>query len=93
MKHIKSSFYFTTDNNESWRVDYTYKPNNWGEDIKSTVFLNDEEYWDFDRMPNTRTEHPTKSQAKEIISAAKKLYKEKYKLRDERDKKLTKILK
>lgn len=42
MKHIKSSFYFPKDN-ESWRVDYTYKTNNWGEDIKATVFLNEEE--------------------------------------------------
>jgi len=44
-----------------------------------------------DRIPNTRTENPTKSQAKEIISAARKLYKENYKLRDDRDKKLSKL--
>ena len=91
MKHIKSTFYFTKDS-ESWRVDYTYKSNGWGENIKATVFLNDEEYWDFDRMPHTKTENPTKSQAKEIITTAKKLYKEKFKVRDERDKKISKIL-
>ena len=65
MKHIKSSFYFTKD---------------------------DEVYWDFDRIPNTKTENPTKTQTKEIIASAKKLYKEKYKIRDERDKKISKIL-
>lgn len=88
MEHIKSSFYFKKDN-ESWRVDYTYK----GHYPKATVFLDEEIFWDFNSIPRTRTENPTKSQAKEIITAAKKLYKEKYKLRDERDKKLTTILK
>ncbi len=59
--------------------------------IFPTVYLNDELYWDFDGIPNTRTDNPTKSQAKEIISAARKLYKENYKIRDDRDKKLSKL--
>ncbi len=88
MEHIKSSFYFKKDT-EYWRVDYTYQ----GNYPKATVFLDKEIFWDFNSIPNTRTENPTKSQAKEIISVAKKLYKEKYKLRDDRDKKLTKVLK
>ena len=43
-------------------------------------------------MPHTKTENPTKTQAKEIITSAKKLYKEKFKVRDDRDKKISKIL-
>ncbi len=95
MEHTKSSFYFTSKN-DNWQVDYTYYIKNYyGQDhseLKAIVYLNNELYWDFDdRIPNTRTENPTKSQAKEIISAARKLYKENYKLRDDRDKKLSKL--
>jgi hypothetical protein len=48
-------------------------------------------YWDFSTLPNTRTDNPTKTQAKEIISVAKKNYKEANKVRDDRDKKLSKL--
>jgi hypothetical protein len=90
MEHIKSSFYFE-DKNGVWQVDYTY--NNTSHFPKSTVYFNNEIYWDFDSIPSTRTEHPTKSQAKEILSAARKKYKEAYALRDKREKYLQKLLK
>ena len=94
MEHTKSSFYFTSKN-DNWQVDYTYYIKNYyGQDhseLKAIVYLNNELYWDFDGIPNTRTDNPTKSQAREIITAAKKLYKENYKLRDDRDKKLSKL--
>jgi hypothetical protein len=89
MDHIKSSFYFTSKN-DLWQVDYTYKPSNYG-NLKATVILNKEVFWEFDSIPNTRTENPTKTQAKEIISAARKLYKETYKVRDDRNKKLNEL--
>jgi hypothetical protein len=87
MDHVKSSFYFkSTDNN--WRVDYLTKSENsqWPTYI---VYLNDEIYHDFGgSQPRTNGTHATKSQAKEIISAARKINKE----RDKRDKKINKIL-
>jgi len=95
MEHIKSSFYFQS-NEDVWRVDYVYYTSSkWGGSyLKAIVYLNDEVYWDFvDGLPNTRTDNPTKTQAKEIISVAKKEYKEFYKLRDSRDSKISKILK
>ena len=92
MDHIKSSFYFQS-NQDVWRVDYVYYISKWGcNTLKSVVFLNDELYWDFESIPNTRTENPTKSQAREIISSAKKEYKKTYAVRDSRDKKLKEIL-
>jgi len=92
MDHIKSSFYFKS-NQDVWRVDYVYHISKWGSNtLKSVVFLNDELYWDFETIPNTRTENPTKSQAKEIIASAKKEYKKTYAVRDSRDKKLKEIL-
>lgn len=95
MEHTKSSFYFKSKE-DNWQVDYTYYTTTHYKttftQLKATVYLNDELYWDFDdRIPNTRTENPTKSQAKEIITAARKLYKENYKIRDDRDKKLSKL--
>ena len=92
MDHIKSSFYFQS-NQDVWRVDYVYYISKWGlNSLKSVVFLNDELYWDFETIPNTRTENPTKSQAKEIIASAKREYKKTYAVRDSRDKKLKEIL-
>lgn len=93
MKHLKSSFYFKDKENE-WGVEYVYYHSKWGDDsMKSVVYLNGELYWDFvDGIPNTRTEHPTKSQAKEVIAIAKREYKAKYKVRDDRDKKLNTLL-
>lgn len=87
MEHIKSSFFFKSGDN-NWRVDYLSKPENsqWPTCI---VYLNDELYHDFGgRLPRTNGTHATKSQAKEIISAARKINK----VVDVREKKLKKIL-
>jgi len=90
MEHIKSSFYFTSKN-DVWQVDYIYKTRNGWNQLAANVLLNKEIYWEFESLPNTRTDNPTKTQAKEIISAARKLYKEANKIRDERDQKLNKL--
>jgi hypothetical protein len=90
MEHNKSSFYFTSKN-DVWQVDYIYKTRNGWNQLAANVLLNKEIYWEFESLPNTRTDNPTKTQAKEIISVARKLYKEAYKVRDDRDKKLNKL--
>lgn len=90
MEHIKSSFYFTSKN-DVWQVDYIYKTRNGWNQLAANVLLNKEIYWEFESLPNTRTDNPTKTQAKEIISAARKLYKELHKVRDNRDQKLNKL--
>lgn len=92
MEHIKSSFYFTS-RNDLWQVDYIYKKfgRHSNTYLTANVLLNQEIYWEFESLPSTRTDNPTKTQAKEIISAARKLYKEKYKIRDDRDNKLKKL--
>ena len=90
MEHTKSSFHFK-DKRGDWQLDYTYKTenNNSGRpQIKATVYLNNSVYQDFDKLPWTKTENPTKTQAKEIIAEAKKLNKE----ADKRDAKINKIL-
>lgn len=90
MEHTKSSLHFK-DKRGDWQVDYTYKTetnNNGRPQIKSTVYLNNSVYQDFDGLPNTKTENPTKTQAKEIIAEAKRLNKE----ADKRDAKINKIL-
>ena len=92
MDHFKSSFHFTKDD-ETWTVDYVYFISKYGyKSPKAVVYLNDDLYWDFEGIPNTRTENPTKTQAKEVIVAAKKEYKKAYGVRDSRDKKLNQIL-
>jgi len=84
MDHKKSQFYFT-DKGIEWMVEYYYVANY----LAASVYEDGKLYHDFkNRLPNTRTENPTKTQAKEIISAAKKLYKD----RDKRDAKLKKLL-
>jgi hypothetical protein len=87
MEHTKSSFYFK-DKRGDWQVDYTYitTKSTYSDiehkSLKATVYLNDSVYQDFDRLPNTKTENPTKTQAKEIISESK----------DKREAKLNKII-
>ena len=85
----KSSFYFKSGDN-NWRVDYEDKPDSGGwKRLTCQVYLNDELYHDFEgKLPNTNTSNPTKSQAKEIISAAKRINK----ASDMRENKLKKIL-
>jgi hypothetical protein len=84
MEHKKSTFYFES-NGVEWRVEYFYIKSS----IAATVYEDGNIYHEFgSSLPRTRTEHPTKSQAKEIITAAKKLNKE----RDKRDSKIKKLL-
>ena len=85
MEHTKSSFHFK-DKRGEWQVDYTYK--GVYKQLKATVYLNNSIYQDFDTIPHTKTENPTKTQAKEIIAEAKRLNKES----DKRETKLNKIL-
>jgi hypothetical protein len=90
MEHTKSSFYFQ-DKRGDWQLDYTYKTetnNNGRPQIKATIYLNNSIYQDFDKIPWTKTDNPTKTQAKELIAEAKKLNKES----DKREAKLNKIL-
>lgn len=89
MEHIKSSFFFKSGDND-WRVNYEDKPDSGGwKRLTCQVYLNDELYHDFDgSIPRTNTNNPTKSQAKEIISVARKINK----VTDKRDNKLKKIL-
>jgi len=88
MEHIKSSFFFKSKD-DNWQVDYIDKPDSRGWSHPTCqVYLNNDIYHDFDNLPNTKTHNPTKSQAKEIISAAKKINK----VTDKRDKKLKKLL-
>lgn len=88
MDHIKSSFYFKS-RNDNWRVDYQDSTSKGWSSISCQVYLNDNIYWDFEcDLPRTSISNPTKSQAKEMITAAKKAYKVKNQTRDDREKKL-----
>ena len=88
MDHKKSSFYFESKGTE-WRVDYYYRPGSYGgSHLCAAVYEDGQLYHDFENKPYTKTQNPTKTQAKEIISAARKLNKE----RDKRDNKIEKIL-
>lgn len=89
MDHKKSIFQFESKGIE-WRVEYYYTPSSYGgSNLCASVYEGEELYHDFgSRMPNTKTENPTKTQAKEIIAAARKINKE----RDTRDTKIKKIL-
>lgn len=92
MDHFKSSFSFKSDQ-DVWCVEYTDRPGKWMAVNTAQVYLNNELYWDFDTIPNTQTQHPTKTQAKEIISKARKEFKLKNKVMLNRDKQLNKLLK
>lgn len=86
MKHIKSSFYFESESGkESWKVDYVYGESFYRK-LSVIVYLNNDIYWHFESLPHTRTTNQTKTHAREILAIAKKLYKEEYKIRDEREK-------
>ena len=90
MEHKKSIFQFEDSKGTEWIVEYYYTPSIYGgNSLCAAVYEGEELYHDFGgRLPNTRTDNPTKTQAKEIISAAKKINKE----RDKRDSKINKIL-
>lgn len=93
MEHKKSIFQFEDSKGVEWRVEYYYILMNWNSGMSNRqaarIYENGDLYHDFgDQLPYTKTENPTKTQAKEIIAAAKKLNK----YRDKRDKQINKIL-
>lgn len=85
MEHKQSSFYFDSKWGE-WRVDYLNKGRY--NEMYCNIYQDNNLYHTFDTLPNTRTSHPTKSQAKELIGKARKLNK----IVDKRDAKINKIL-
>lgn len=89
MNHVKSSFIFQSKE-DFWRVEYFQKPDERGYNWENCqIYLNDNLYHDFgNKLPRTSAKHPTMSQAKELISSARKINKES----DKREKKLKKIL-
>ena len=90
MEHKRTIIEFNDAKGVEWRVEYYYKPNNNSYNkICVMVYQNDEIYHDFgDKTPYTKTATPSKTQAKEIISSARRINKE----RDKRDSKINKIL-
>ena len=91
MEHKKTLFYFEARGVE-WMVEYYYKTETQHgieyQIQKARIYTDGDLYHTFEKMPYTKTENPTKTQAKEIIAAAKKLNKD----RDKRDKQINKIL-
>lgn len=90
MNHTKSTFVFDNKGTE-WIVEYYYIPEDGfeRERLAARVLEDGEIYHDYGtKLPWTKTENPTKTQAKEIITNAKKLYVE----RDKRDKRINKLL-
>lgn len=87
MEHKQSSFYFDSKWGE-WRVDYLYKGKSTYSEMYCKIYQDGNLYHTFDTLPSTRTSHPTKSQAKELIAKARKVNK----VNDKRDAKISKIL-
>jgi len=106
MINTKSIFYFKSkDGNVEWRVEYFKTKSNGKITINKRdisdyftndtciIYFNSELYWDFDgNIPYTDVKNPTKTQANQLITIAKRLYKEKFKVRDSRNKMLNKLL-
>ena len=91
MEHKKTLFYFESKGVE-WLVEYYYTTEI-RYDIehqiqKAYIYTNGDLYHSFEKMPYTKTHNLTKTHAKEIITTARKLNKE----RDKRDSKINKIL-
>jgi hypothetical protein len=91
MEHKKTLFYFEAKGVE-WIVEYFYETETtrFGEyqNQRARIYTNGDLYHDFEKMPYTKTHNLTKTHAKEIITNARKINKE----RDKRDSKINKIL-
>jgi predicted NAD-dependent protein-ADP-ribosyltransferase YbiA (DUF1768 family) len=91
MEHKKTLFYFESKGVE-WMVEYFYETETrYGQDYqhqRARIYTDGDLYHDFEKMPYTKTHNLTKTHAKEIITNARKLNKE----RDKRDSKIKKIL-
>lgn len=68
MNHEKTVIYFTKDSN-SYVVEYSYDKTNYNA-LKASVSLNGTVIKEFNPLPYTKTNNPTKSQAKELITIA-----------------------
>lgn len=91
MEHKKTLFYFEAKGVE-WLVEYYYTTEI-HYDIehqiqKARIYTDGDLYHTFEKMPYAKTHNLTKTHAKEIITTARKLNKE----RDKRDSKINKIL-
>jgi hypothetical protein len=82
MEHLKTSFYFKGREGE-WRVDFNQAQNGDCFDRPVDIFLNDVKEYHWDHPPNTRTYNVTKTKAKQIITASKKLKNKRYHLNNE----------
>jgi hypothetical protein len=54
------------------KVEYTYQDGEYSKHLIATVYVNNEMVHVFEKLPSTRTENPSKTQAKEIIAQAMK---------------------
>ena len=91
MDHKKTLFYFESKGVE-WLVEYYYTIGKYGNQICSKIYTDGYLYHDFEGMPYTKTVNLTKTHAKELITIAKKINKERDKISTNRDKKINKIL-
>jgi len=95
MDHKKTLFYFESKGVE-WMVEYFYETEktSFGEYKNQMVriYTDGYLYHEFEKMPSTKTVNLTKTHAKEVITIAKKINKERDKISSNRDKKLKKIL-
>jgi hypothetical protein len=100
MEHKKTIFYFESKGVE-WMVEYFYETETkYGhanriyeyQNQRIRIYTDGDLYHDFEKMPSTKTVNLTKTHAKEVITIAKKINKERDKISSNRDKKLKKIL-
>ena len=84
MNHKKTLFYFESKGVE-WLVEYFYKESG---NIRVRIYTDGDLYHEFRGMPDTKTVNRTMTHAKEVIKIAKRLNK----VRDERDRKINKII-
>jgi predicted NAD-dependent protein-ADP-ribosyltransferase YbiA (DUF1768 family) len=95
MEHKKTLFYFESKGVE-WMVEYFYETETrYGHEYqnqRARIYTDGDLYHDFEKMPYTKTVNLTKTHAKEVITIAKKINKERDKISSNRDKKLKKIL-
>jgi hypothetical protein len=91
MEHKKTLFYFESKGVE-WLVEYYYtKEIHYDIEIQNKharIYTDGDLYHDFENIPYTKTVNLTMSHAKELITIAKKLNKD----RDKREKQINKIL-
>ena len=91
MEHKKTLFHFEARGVE-WMVEYYYKTETQNgieyQIQKARIYTDGDLYHTFEKMPYAKTHNLTKTHAKEIITTARRLNKD----RDKRDKQLNKIL-